>query len=530
MNVEIILDKNGRERAYHKINGKKMPMKVADAKAWLDQLEFDFFLQAQAISNYNNVPLMLPAPTLSYEEEQAKVRRSYYAKLNELDVHLAERGVEAETWFSVIGIFYLQIGSRIVELGTEETALNRMLTALASLTIPSYPDFERAVAQAKDRLEDWGRWLRLCDYDEDYENSPEFAEFKQWLYSSDENAEQDLVEDFIARQQATPCQQQQACAGVVVSEVDKVETLIESLEDFQEENTMELYATQENVRGFWQRRIHIVDEVLSDVGHNLAYNDAVLKLRKVGILVDEEGNIQDGVSVAYEQYGNKLRELGVKVPLFDLIVADYNTTFGNTITLKNSNGDKLLKYDVSTGSGKLLDGVIESCVAKVLKVYNEFKNDCIAFCESYIGELGSKLVLVKEAQSYLIQNYPEALVQVLTFFLVEDFLKPQATPVQQQQAQAKQPTSDLFGTAKDWGLVGDSAIIFEGLKNWKTMEVESRYDGKRFSIKPVPLLEECANDVSVRGYIISTKNDGPIASVREVAEWCERLKLPSSHG
>ena len=200
-------------------------------------------------------------------------------------------------------------------------------------------------------------------------------------------------------------------------QTDKVETLIEELESFQDENN--LCAPQENVRQFWQRRLNVVDDVLNSIGYEISYGDAVIKLRKVGIMVDEVGSIRDGMFTAYDLY---LRKIEV-FPLFDLVIAEYNTTFGDKIILRNSNGDKLFRYDVDTGSGKLLDGVTDSCVESILKTQSEFQKDCITFCES--STAGSKFDLIKEAGNHLIQHYPSALVKVSTFFIVEDFLKSQ---------------------------------------------------------------------------------------------------------
>lgn len=100
----------------------------------------------------------------------------------------------------------------------------------------------------------------------------------------------------------------------------------------------------------------------------------------------------------------------------------------------------------------------------------------------------------------------------------------------------KHAREKLFKTAKEWGLEGDSAKIFERLKNWETVSVETlplRHGngeiadkgGKRFTITPKPLMKECADEIGSRGYVTSNKDGSPIFNVQQLAEWVSRLKL-----
>ena len=93
-------------------------------------------------------------------------------------------------------------------------------------------------------------------------------------------------------------------------------------------------------------------------------------------------------------------------------------------------------------------------------------------------------------------------------------------------------------TAKDWGLTGDSALIFDMLADWKPCDVETLpmehtrgidEGGKQFTITPKPLIEGC--DIPNRGYVV-TGNDGkveqsPILEPFTVATWVSHLKLRS---
>jgi hypothetical protein len=86
-------------------------------------------------------------------------------------------------------------------------------------------------------------------------------------------------------------------------------------------------------------------------------------------------------------------------------------------------------------------------------------------------------------------------------------------------------------SAKSWGLCGDSAKIYEKLRNWETVEVEMlplnhslgvTKGGEKRTIKPIPLYQ--GSKSGTRAYNFK-KGRSPIMNEFDLAMWVSHMKL-----
>jgi len=90
-------------------------------------------------------------------------------------------------------------------------------------------------------------------------------------------------------------------------------------------------------------------------------------------------------------------------------------------------------------------------------------------------------------------------------------------------------------TSKDWGLTGDSALIFDMLANWQPCDVETLpfkhtrgidKGGKQFTITPREFFDGLRIDT--RGYVVTQgekRLQSPVLTESSMVNWVKCLKL-----